>query len=275
MARISERFEQAKAEGRAALIVYITAGDPNLKATQTVLKACERGGADIIELGVPFSDPMADGPTIQAASERALKAGTKINGIFECLSEFRKTSNLPVLLFGYYNPIFKRGPQKFCKDAAKAGADGLLIVDLPPEEAEEVRPHAKAVGLDLIYLLAPTSTKVRLTMVAKAASGFVYYVQVTGVTGARSTIPDDLPSMVQKIRRRVPLPVGVGFGVSTGRQVSHVAEVADAVVVGSALVARIADAGDSPGLGEKVEAFVKELRQGIDHAARKGSNKQT
>ncbi|MEW6776771.1 MAG: tryptophan synthase subunit alpha, partial [Bdellovibrionota bacterium] len=260
MSRIEKAFERTAAEGRAALVVYVTAGDPSLERTPEVLAACERGGADIIELGVPFSDPMADGPTIQAASQRALHAGTKVNGVFNALKEFRKNSQLPVLLFGYYNPVFTRGPQKFCEQAAGAGADGLLIVDLPPEEAEELRPHAEKEGLDLIYLLAPTSTPERMKLVGQVASGFVYYVQVTGVTGARSDVPKDLSGMVGKIRKHIDLPVGVGFGISSGEQAEAVARVADAVVVGSALVSRIAAAGNSQNLGERVEQFVKELR---------------
>ncbi len=271
MGRISRKLDQTRREGRAALVVYVTAGDPDLASTLQVLRACEKGGADIIELGVPFSDPMADGPTIQAASERALRSGTKLDGIFSLLRDFRRQSELPVLFFGYYNPVFHRGPETFCQEAARAGADGLLIVDLPPEEAEEVRPHARANGLDLIYLLAPTSTPDRMRLVAQVGSGFVYYVQVTGVTGARGRLPEDLPAKVAQIRKHVPLPVGVGFGISSADQAEEVARVADAVVVGSSLVGRIAEQGRGPGLAPAVEAFVTELRHGIGRAGKKRS----
>ncbi|MCB0221512.1 MAG: tryptophan synthase subunit alpha [Chrysiogenetes bacterium] len=270
MSRIPEALRKInKDEGRAALVVYVTAGDPDIKKTGRILDACEKGGADIIELGVPFSDPQADGPTIQAASERALGAGTKISQILEVIADFRKRSELPILLFGYYNPVFAHGPETYCKNAAKAGADGLLIVDLPPEEAEEVRPYAAANGLDLIYLLAPTSTKERMQLVSQVASGFVYYVQVTGVTGARTDLAADLSPMLKKIRKQIKLPVGVGFGISTGKQAEAVARDADAVVVGSALVSRIAEHGKSADLEKVVEGFVRELRQGIECAAKK------
>lgn len=268
MSRISERLARLKDEGRAALVTYITAGDPNIETTPEILNACVRGGADIIELGIPFSDPSADGPTIQAASERALRAGTKVDQVLETLRQFRERSDVPVILFGYYNPIFKRGPEKFCKQAANAGADGLLIVDLPPEEAEEVRPHTKANGLDLIYLLAPTSTPARITLAGEVGSGFVYYVQVLGVTGARSELPENLPSMIRKIRKHLKLPVGVGFGISSGEQAGRVAQVADLVVVGSAIVSRIAEHGTKPGVGKVVKRFVQELRDGIDDVTR-------
>lgn len=270
MSRISATLDRVnKEEKRAALVVYVTAGDPDIKHTGRILDACVRGGADIIELGVPFSDPQADGPTIQAASERALASGTKISQILEVIREFRKRSDTPILLFGYYNPVFAHGPENYCQNAAESGADGLLIVDLPPEEAEEVRPHAVKNGLDLIYLLAPTSTKERMELVAQVASGFVYYVQVTGVTGARTDLATDLAPMLKKIRRQVKLPVGVGFGISSGKQAQAVAGEADAVVVGSALVSRIAEHGGKADLGPVVEKFVGELRQGVERAARK------
>lgn len=263
MSGIEKKFTELCQRGEAALIPFVTAGDPDLDTTLGILRALEKGGADCIELGIPFSDPTADGPTIQRSSERALKTGVSLRLILRTLSAFRESSEIPVILFGYYNPFFRYGVEKFCRQAAHAGADGVLCVDLPPEESLELRGCADAAGLDLIYLLSPTSDIERIRLVAQSARGFVYYVSVTGVTGARRLFDDRLPARVARVRRMTTLPVGVGFGVSTPRQAAWIAEFADAVVVGSALVEII---GSAPGSAEKIRragAFIANLKRAI------------
>lgn len=236
MNRIDAKFAQLRKEGQAALIPFVTAGDPDLATTLEVLRALEKGGADGIELGVPFSDPMADGPTIQRASERALKAGASLPLILELVREFRRRSQIPLILFGYYNPFFRYGPKRFAEEAKASGVDGVLCVDLPPEESGELKRWTDGQGLDLVFLLSPTSDAARIRRAAKQGRGFIYYVSVTGVTGARRRLEDPLRSQVTRIRRAVSLPVGVGFGISTPEQAAWVASFADAVVVGSALI---------------------------------------
>jgi tryptophan synthase alpha chain len=236
MMRIESKFKELKEKGKAALVTYITAGDPSLELTPDIIFKLEESGADMIELGIPFSDPMADGPTIQLASERALGSGTTVSGVLDVVHKIRKHSDIPIILFGYYNPFFAYGLESFSKDARDAGVDGILVVDLPPEEAEEFKVHTDKASLDLVFLLAPTSTTERIKLVAEHAGGFVYLVSVTGVTGERPNMDYSLESLVDEIRKYIKLPVGVGFGVSTPQQASRISRFADAVIVGSALV---------------------------------------
>jgi len=236
MGRIEAKFAELKKSQEAALIPFITAGDPDLDTTLKILRALEKGGADCVELGIPFSDPTADGPTIQRSSERALKKGISLPRIFHMVREFRRHSELPLILFGYFNPFFHYGLEDFSRQAAKAGADGVLCVDLPPEESGELKRWTDAEGLDLIFLLSPTSGDDRLRQVARMGRGFIYYVSVTGVTGARGSFENGLRSQVGRVRRATELPVAVGFGISTPKQAAWIGEFADAAVVGSALV---------------------------------------
>lgn len=236
MSRISEKFNELRQRNRIALVSYITAGDPSLDATAEIAVKLEESGADIIELGVPFSDPMADGPVIQLASERALAGGATLAGVLETVRKIREKSSVPIILFGYYNPFFKYGLERIVKDAAEAGADGFLIVDLPPEEAGEFKVHTDKAGLDIVFLLAPTSTSDRIGLVAENASGFVYLVSVTGVTGERPEMNYSLEGLTNEIRQTTGLPVGIGFGISSPEQVKGLSGYADAVIVGSAIV---------------------------------------
>jgi tryptophan synthase alpha chain len=263
MSRIKEKFVELKKHNQAALIPFITAGDPDLATTLKILHALDAAGADCIELGIPFSDPTADGPTVQRSSERALKKGLSLPRVFAMVREFRKESQVPLILFGYFNPFFCYGLEKFCRDAADAGADGILCVDLPPEESDELKHWSDARKLDLIFLLAPTSGSDRIELVARKGRGFVYYVSVTGVTGARREFDSDLPSRVGRVRRAVALPVGVGFGISTPKQAAWIARFADAAVVGSALVATIEQAKGSEAKAKNAGAFIASLKRAM------------
>jgi tryptophan synthase alpha chain len=267
VSRLAVTFAQARAGGRAALIPYLTAGDPSLEATAECVRAAVESGADAIELGVPFSDPMADGPVLQRAATRALAAGTTLTGVLGLVQALRHDVAVPIILFGYFNPIFRYGVEAFARASAESGADGVLCVDLPPEEAGELRAASESAGLDLIALLAPTTSPTRVRMIARAASGFLYFVSVLGVTGARDELPVELPRLVERVRRTTTLPVGVGFGVQTPRQAGWVAGFADAVIVGSAVARRIEDTppADAPAA---VGAFVAELAAGIRAAGR-------
>jgi tryptophan synthase alpha chain len=271
MSRIEKKFAELRQRGEAALIPFVTAGDPDLDTTLEILRALEKGGADCIELGIPFSDPTADGPTIQRSSERALKSGVSLRSIFRTLSAFRRSSEIPVILFGYYNPLFHYGVEEFCRQAARAGADGMLCVDLPPEESLELRGWADAAGLDLIYLLSPTSDIERIRLVGRSGRGFIYYVSVTGVTGVRRTFDDRLRSRVARVRRMTALPVGVGFGVSTPNQAAWIAKFADAVVVGSALVEIIAKAQGSAEKVRRAGAFIASLKRAMKRVRKRNS----
>lgn len=262
MSRIAEKFEQLGARGEKALIAFITAGDPCLAMTEECILEIERGGADIIELGVPFSDPMADGPTIQRSSERALSAGTTLPGILDMVRSVRRRSRLPIVLMGYFNPVFLYGVKKFARDAAAAGVDGVLLVDLPPEEAVEFNKASSSAGIDLISLLTPTSDTARIDKVAGLCSGFVYYVSVTGVTGVRQSIADSLVEKVECIKKRIPLPVAVGFGISDAAQAARVARCADGVVVGSAIV-KLFEEFSGEELKKRLGVFIAELKAGI------------
>lgn len=260
-------FAAARARGRAALIPYLTAGDPNLDVTVDCVRAAVEAGADAIELGIPFSDPMADGPVLQRSAMRALTAGTTLTRVLGVVETLRRDVHVPIVLFGYFNPIFRYGVDPFARAAAAAGADGVLCVDLPPEEADELRTATATVGLDLISLLAPTTPAARVRSVAHVTTGFLYFVSVLGVTGARDELPQELPGLIERVRRATSLPIGVGFGVQTAAQAGWVAGFADAVIVGSALVRRIeaVDAGEAP---TAVGAFVAELAEGLRAAGR-------
>lgn len=236
MSRVDKKFSELKAQNKAALVCYITAGDPDIASTSDIVYNLEKSGADIIELGVPFSDPMADGPTIQLASERALSNGTTLKDVLNSVVEIRKKSEIPIILFGYYNPFLAYGLEKFCEDARLAGVDGVLVVDLPPEESDEFRSILNENELDLIFLLAPTSNKERIKLVAESGSGFIYLVSVTGVTGARPDMNYSLEELTFEIKDKSKLPVGIGFGVSSPDQAQKIASFSDAVIVGSALI---------------------------------------
>jgi len=266
MSRIQNKFAEMKRRGEAALIPFITAGDPDMATTLKIMRALEAGGADAIELGIPFSDPSADGPTIQRSSERALKNPISLPGIFRLVREFRVKSELPVILFGYYNPFFRFGLDKFATQAALAGADGVLCVDLPPEESGELKACTDRRGLDVIYLLSPTSGVDRRRLVARHGRGFIYYVSVTGVTGARQSFDSDLRRQVAQVRRATALPVGVGFGISTPRQAAWIAQFADAAVVGSALVQRIELEKSKAAKVKQAGAFVAQLKRAMKQA---------
>lgn len=263
--RISSAFARLKAKGKKALITFITAGDPDMAATPELVHTLEASGADIIELGIPFSDPMADGPTIQASSERALKKGVTLEDVLGAVKDIRKTSEIPVVLFGYYNPIFSYGVKKFAKKAKEAGADGVLVVDLPAEEAGELKTELDKNGLDLIFLLTPTSDADRMKITADSATGFIYFISVTGVTGARQTVSKNISSYIKKIRRFSPIPVAVGFGVSTPAQAREVSALSDGAVVGSAIINIIAsNQNNREALLKEVGAFVSGLKKGMN-----------
>jgi len=262
MGRIADRFAALRERGSKALVTFVTAGDPDLATTAEVVLELERAGADLIELGVPFSDPMADGPTIQLSSDRALAAGTTLPAILEMVRGVRTRTRVPIVLMGYFNPIFIYGAERFAADAAAAGVDGLLVVDLPPEEAPELKDATDRHGLDLIFLLTPTSDSSRVEVVSRLGSGFIYYVSVTGVTGARSTVADSLADRVSEVKSRLSLPLVVGFGISSPEQAGQVAKSADGVVVGSALV-KYFEKYQGAELLREIGGFVGALKGGV------------
>ncbi len=260
MSVIDDVFARCAQEGRAAFIPFLMAGDPDLETTAALVEALAAGGADLIELGVPFSDPIADGPVNQRAANRALAAGTKLSGLLQVVARLRDKTGVPIVLFTYFNPILARGVERFAEQAAASGVDGVLCVDLPPEEGmHELVPALRRYGVDSIFLLAPTSTRERVQRVAAASSGFVYYVSRTGVTGERAALPADLTKEVKRLRKKLGLPLAVGFGISSPEQVEAVGEIADGVVVGSALVRLVEEMGHDPGLVAAVEERVREL----------------
>ncbi len=271
MSRLSPALSRIRAEGRTALIAYLTAGFPEPEGFLPLVRAAIDGGADVIEVGIPFSDPVAEGPTIQHASFVALRKG--VTPAF-CLDSVRRLRlegiEIPLLLMGYYNPILARGLEVFAAEAAAAGVDGLIVVDLPPEESAPLREACNLRGLDLVYLLAPTSTPERMEVVARQASGFIYCVSVTGVTGARAELPPDLVSFVAEVRQHTVLPLAVGFGISRREHVEAVGRIADAVVVGSALIDVI---NDSP--PEERESRVKAYVEVLAGRRRAASSRQT
>jgi len=271
MSRISPYFKELKASGKKALIPYITAGDPSLDATVPLMHSLVDAGADIIELGVPFSDPMADGPAIQLACERALEHNTSLKDVLNCVRQFRESNTkTPVVLMGYLNPVEIMGYPTFAEQAEAAGVDGVLLVDLPPEEAASVEPLFKKHNLDSIFLLAPTTSDKRTKLICDHGSGYVYYVSVKGVTGSAALDTEEVARKVTKIQEQTDLPVGVGFGIKDGETAAQVAKVANGVIVGSVLVNAIADSAKS-GLSveqtcEKLSAIISEMRQAMDSA---------
>jgi tryptophan synthase alpha chain len=276
--RISRRFAELRERGELALVAYITAGDPSLDATLQFVLALADAGADVIELGVPFSDPLADGPTIQRASERALKAGTTLRGVIDLVRQIRESSQVPLVLFTYYNPVFQMGLETFARAAAEAGADGVLATDLTPEESEDYRRILGKHNLDTIFLAAPTSTDERLQKIAACSSGFLYVISRTGVTGAKDVLPEELPGLIRRVRRATQLPIAVGFGISQVEHVSVLGGLADAAVVGSALVVEVERAA-APGMApnEVVTAAAAALYSrvsGLKLAARRGLSKR-
>lgn len=264
MSRIKSAFERLNAEGRKALIPFITAGDPSAELTLPLMHTLVEAGADVIELGVPFSDPMADGPTIQRASERALAKGMTLRKVLQLVVEFRKTDEkTPVVLMGYANPIEAMGQEKFAAAAAAAGVDGVLVVDYPPEEALSFGAAMKANGMDPIFLLAPTSTAERIAQVAEIASGYVYYVSLAGVTGSGALNVEAVAERLPQIREKTGLPVGVGFGIRDAATAARIAAIADAVVVGSRIIEEIEQSTAATACA-KVKALVADIRRGVD-----------
>lgn len=260
--RLDRRLSLLRAAGKKALVTFITAGDPDLSVTEEMILLLEQAGADIIELGVPFSDPMADGPTIQLSSERALAAGTTLAAILASVTAVRQTTDIPIVLMGYLNPIHAYGYDRFCCDAASAGVDGVLLVDMPPEEAAPFLASANAHGLHVIFLLTPTSDPERIAAVNRIGRGFIYYVTVTGVTGARQDVSGTLAGELARVKESVTLPVMAGFGISTPQQAACVASLADGVVVGSAIV-RLFQQHQGTRLLSEVRSTVEELKQAM------------
>jgi tryptophan synthase alpha chain len=260
--RIAKRFAALKSEGRAGLVTFVTAGDPNPKTSAAILDGLPAAGADVIELGMPFSDPMADGPVIQASSLRAIRAGQKMTGTLDMVRRFRRRdSDTPIVLMGYYNPIHRYGVDRFAADASAAGVDGLIIVDLPPEEEAELKGPADRAGLSIIRLVSPNTSDARIATLMRGSSGFVYYISITGITGTRSAEASGVAKSVARIRKATSLPIAVGFGIKTPEQAEEIARVADAAVVGSAIVERVAG-GDA----ESVLGYVSELARGVRRA---------
>ncbi len=261
--RLRKTWKALAQHKKKALITFVTAGDPSLKATESIVLALEKAGADIVELGVPFSDPMADGPVIQRASERSLKKGTRLPDVLKTVRKLRRKTEIPILLMGYYNPVFHYGLERFARDAARAGVDATLIVDLPPEEAGDLDRELKKKGIALIYLLTPTSDANRIRIVARRARGFIYFVSMTGVTGAALKSDAVIRDKVHQIRRHTRLPIAVGFGISTPEQAQRIGRLGDGIVVGSALVRLIEKSARAKNLLKQVEVFVKRLRRAL------------
>lgn len=259
MSRIARTFARLKAKGRRGFIPFITAGDPDLETTYKLLIELTDAGATLIELGVPFSDPVADGPVIQRASERALSQSFGLEEILNLVTRFREQSQVPLILFSYFNPLLQFGPERLSREAARAGVDGLLVTDLVPEEAEEFSATLRAQSLDVIFLVAPTSTDERLRLVAERATGFIYAVSRAGVTGARDDLSREAETLVARVRRFSNLPVAVGFGISSAAQVREVWRYADAAVVGSAIVAEIERLSGQEDLAKRTGSFARTL----------------
>ncbi len=260
MTRIAATFERLRAAGERALVVYVTGGDPSLDVTARLLVEADRRGADVIELGVPFSDPLADGPVIQRAAQRALVAGASLLRLLEIVAKIRTEVRAPILLFTYYNPVFAFGLAAFAAAAARAGVDGMIVPDLPPEEAEPLDAELRRAGLDLVHLVAPTSTTERVRMIARRSRGFIYLVTLTGVTGERTALPADLEAQVRAVRLVTTKPICVGFGIGRPEQVAAAGRLADGVAVGSAIVRLVEERAGSPTLVSDVGDFIAALK---------------
>jgi tryptophan synthase alpha chain len=260
MSRIASAFERLRAEKRTGLVTYVTAGDPDLARSAEVLRALDRAGADVLEVGIPFSEPLADGPVIQRATERALAGGATASKVLALVEGVRSSINAPIVLFSYANPILRMGIDEFGNRAAQAGVDGVLVLDLPIEEAEEFRNAMAARAIDMIFLLSPTTTDARIRQAGNLGRGFLYGISRLGVTGTRHTIADGAEALAGRIRAATPLPLALGFGISSPDQVRQIGRWADAAVVGSGLVGVIAEAGKSPDLVDRVESYVRWLK---------------
>lgn len=257
MSRIEKKFKEVLGRKGKAFIPYVMAGDPNLQRTKELVGILEECGADIIELGVPFSDPLADGPTIQKAAQRALSEGVTLKMVLEFVGTLRKSTQIPIVLMTYYNLIFKYGEEKFVREASAAGVDGIIVPDLPPDEAGELLSYSKNTGFDVIFLVAPTSTGERIKKVARTSRGFIYYVSITGITGSKLSVDPSIGSHIEKVRGTGGKPVAVGFGISTPEEAAEIAKIADGVIVGSAIVKRVEDAD------EDLKKYLIALRRAI------------
>jgi tryptophan synthase alpha chain len=263
MSRIERRFSALRSNGGKALICYLTAGDPSLEKTREIVLGLEAAGVDCVEIGVPFSDPTADGPIIQAASHRALENGTTLSAILTMIESIRTVSEIPICLFGYYNPILSYGADRFAARAKEAGVDGILVVDLPFEEADELRRYTDPKGIDFISLIAPTTSMERVKMIAQRATGFLYYISVTGVTGTAKPQVEEVKKDVERIRKVTALPLAVGFGISTPQQAKEIAPYADGIVVGSAVVKMITENSHQADLVTVVSQYAREMKNAI------------
>lgn len=263
MGRIGKKFESLSGKNEKALIVYLTAGDPSMDVTKDLILTLEKSGVDILEIGVPFSDPTADGPIIQAASQRALKTGATLSGVLAMVADIRKVSQIPIVLFGYFNPIFAYGVETFAEDAKDSGVDGLLVVDLPPEEASELRIHSDTAGLDFISLVAPTTGRDRLKIILQNASGFLYYISITGITGTVAPKIEDIGREVGKIRKLTKMPVAVGFGIANAEQAKAISALSDGVIIGSAIVKLIDENRNNGELIKIISDYTKGIKTAL------------
>jgi tryptophan synthase alpha chain len=264
--RIAETFERIRAGSRPGLVTYVTAGDPDMTRSADILKALDRAGADVLEVGIPFSEPLADGPVIQRATERALAAGATAAGVLDLVAGVRQEITAPIVLFTYANPVLRMGTEVFADRARAAGVDGVLVLDLPIEEAGGFRDAMAARDIDMIFLLSPTTTDARVGEAAKLARGFLYGISRLGVTGTRDTVADGAEALARRMRAATSLPIALGFGISSPQHVAQIGKFADAAVVGSGLVGVIAEAGRSPDLVERVESYVRWLKSDVDGA---------
>jgi len=260
VSRIEERFAELRVSGRTGLVTYVTAGDPDLDRSAQIIQRLDRAGADVLEVGVPFSDPLADGPVIQRATERALAAGTTLTSVLGMLKSVRTTVSAPIVIFSYANPILRMGLERFVADAQAAGVDGVLTLDMPPEEGETFRTAFKGAGIDTIFLLSPTTTAERIRRASELGSGFLYGISRLGVTGVRDTVDDSARELADRVKSETRLPLALGFGISRPEHVRAIGQYADAAVVGSALVKVIAEHGQAPALLDEVERYVRWLR---------------
>jgi tryptophan synthase alpha chain len=261
--RIKKKFDDLKQEGKKALVVYLTAGDPDLETTRLLIPSLQEAGVDILEIGVPFSDPTADGPIIQAASQRALLKGVTLSSILDMIESLRNICDIPIVLFGYYNPIFSYGNERFAVRAKSAGVDGILVVDLPPEESHELRQYTDPAGIDFISLIAPTTDNERIRTIAKKATGFLYYISITGVTGTAKPVIDNIISDVERIKSTTALPLVIGFGISTPAQAADISSYADGIVIGSAFVHLVEKNIGNDNLIDIASSFIKEMKRAL------------